>query len=230
MTNVTTTQAPDAQLDSSTLSAIDQLIPAPKPWWLRLAIALGAIGATFAASFAWGAGYIRAQPECCGSSSGSAWIGIGPDGRSATITTMIFNSSSRDFIVTGARADLPGATVSSIVGLEHDRFTVPISDTLSFPMTVPARGMRQIAITFTPDNCLPALVAGGISAEGWGRVTIDLQPQASWLPSIGREYTLPEPLATSNNPAVPYWPADEPTNLPTGPWAIACELLARQPG
>ena len=147
---------------------IDLLIPPPRPWWVRLLVALVVIGVVGVGSFLWGQGYLRPMPDCCGSGSSSGKMSLSPDGEAVIVTAYLYNSSGRRLRVDSAIADLPGATVREIRVFPGDAWQFPPANAVQLPVELAGRESRWLVITFTPDRCVDAPGA-------WGSVTVHLE-------------------------------------------------------
>ena len=208
-------------MNHDTPDPIDLLIPPARPWWVRLVVALVVVGVVGVGSFLWGQGYLRPMPDCCGGGSGSAMMSLSPDGEAVTVTAYMFNSSGRRLRIESATADLPGATVRDIrVFPDDDAWQFPPTNAAPLPVELAGGGHRRLVITFTPDTCVDAPGA-------WGSVTVHLEVLNGWLPSVGRDYTLPDAVVEPGQLSV--FPPDETfdSNRFTTPLAAACALLGR---
>jgi hypothetical protein len=200
---------------------IDELIPPPRPWWVRLVVGLVIVSAVGVGAALWGYGFVSPQPGCCGSGGGSAQMSLTADGTAVTVTAVFFNSSGRELRITDASADLPGATVSGIEMLDEDNDTFPISRTTPLPVTIGGTATRRLVITFVPTSCQ-------VDREPWGEVTVRLDVMNGWLPSFGRTYTLPTPVFDGDPGSLSVFPPEgvDSSRLTT-PLAAACALLGR---
>jgi hypothetical protein len=200
---------------------IDELIPPPRPWWVRLFVGIVIVSVVGVAAALWGYGYLYPQPECCGSGSGSALMSLTADGKAVNVTVAFFNSSGRDLRISAASADLPGATVLGIAMLDEDNSTFPISRTTSLPAVIEGATLRRLVITFVPTSCQG-------DGRPWGKVSVRLDVVNDWLPSIDRTYTLPGAVvdAGTNDLAV-FPPEGLDSSTLTTPLAAACALLGR---
>lgn len=207
-------------MNQDTPDPIDLLIPLPRPWWVRLVVALAVVGLVGVGSFLWGQGYVRPMPDCCGSGSGSAMMGLSSDGEAVTITAYLYNSSGRELRIESAIADLPGATVREIRVFPDDAVQLPPTNAEQLPVGLDGHASRRLVITFTPNACVDTLGA-------WGRVTVHLEVLNGWVPSVGRDYTLPDAVVQPGQLSV--FPPDETfeSNRFTTPLAAACALLGR---
>jgi hypothetical protein len=203
---------------------IDELIPPPRPWWVRLFVGLVIVSVAGVGAALWGYGYVYPQPECCGSGDASALMSLTPDGKAVDVTVAFFNSSGRDLRISAASADLPGATVLDIAILGEDNDTFPISRTTSLPAVIEGATLRRMVITFVPTSCED-------DGRRWGEVDVRLDVVNDWLPSIDRGYTLPSAVADarSNDLAV-FAPEGLDSSTLTMPLAAACALLGRPSG
>ena len=210
--------APDETSDP-----IDQLIPRPRPWWVRLAVGVGVVSAVGVASYLVGFGYLYPQPECCGSGSGSSLMMLSPDGESVIVQTSIFNSSGRDLEMFSADVDLPGADVldvsffdspGPVFGVGLDRFPAVIGGTKS----------GLISIRFVPVDCTT-------DVREWGTVELRLDVVNDWLPSIDRTYRLPDPVVDRDSEPISVFPPDDDPRWSglRDPLEAACALIAGTP-
>lgn len=173
-------------LDHTTIDAdpVDALIPPPRPGWVRFMIGVAAVGLVTVVAVLWGRGHVQPRPECCGSGNASAVMSLSPDGRAVTITASIFNSSGGDLTVESATGELPGADVIKIEMLDDDNFEYPTDNTQPLPAPWPSGDLRRLLVTFVPTEC-------DARPAPWGTTTLQLSNDNGWLPSIGREYTVP---------------------------------------
>lgn len=207
-------------MNPDTPDPIDLLIPPPRPWWVRLLVALVVVGVIGVGSFVWGQGYLRPMPDCCGSGSGSAMMSLSPDGKAVAVTAYVYNSSGRQLSIKSATADLPGATVREIRVFPDEALQFPPANATPLPVDLGGRAHRRLVITFTPDRCIDAQGA-------WGSVNVQLEVLNGWLPSIGRDYTLPDAVVEPGQLSV-FAPDDTfDGNRFTTPLAAACALLGR---
>lgn len=223
---------------------IDQLMPAPRPWWLRLIAALAVLGAVGFLAWLWAVGYLRPAPDCCGSGSASAHLTPTADGGAVMISAYFFNSSPADVVVTGGSADVPRAQLLGVAPLTEDGDMRSPFRTTQFPVTVPGHGHLRLAVTFRPTECppeTPQVPEGGNSSglgtvmntppedrRPWGRLTLDLETPDRWLPTVGRSFELDDYLASGQpneliviTPARRFTPAENPA------LHAACTLLGR---
>ena len=208
---------PEEQLD-----AIDELIPPPRPWWVRLLVGLVVVSIVGVGAVLWGFGFVYPQPDCCGSGSATATMSTTTDGKAVQVTTALFNSSGRDLTVSSATASLPGATLLGITMLEDFAFPAfPGGRPHPLPAVVHGGAMVQLVITFVPTTCQD-------NGQRWGSVTARLDVANSALPSFSRNYTLPQPIFEQGKTQLS---ARLPDGLeltgPTTPLAAACGLLQR---
>ena len=207
-------------MSHDTPDPIDLLIPPPRPWWVRLAVAIVLIGIVGVGSFLWRQGYLRPMPDCCGSSGSTAMMSLSPDGKAVTVTALLYNGSGRQLRMDSAIADLPGATVREIRVFPGDAWQFPPTNAELLPVELAGGAPRWLVITFTPDTC--------IDAPGpWGSVTVHLEVLHGWLPSVGRDYTLPDAVVEPGQLSV--FPPDDTfdSNRFTTPLSAACALLGR---
>lgn len=203
------------------IDPIDELIPPPRPRWVRLLAGLVILSIVGVGAVLWGFGFVYPKPDCCGSGSGSAMMSLTADGKAVTVTALFFNSSGRDLRVSGASADLPGATVLGIAMLDEQNDTFPISRMRSIPATVGGTTPGRLVITFVPTTCHD-------DRPPWGKVTVRLDVVNGWLPSIGRSYTLPVAVVDAGQATLSVFPPEglDISKLTT-PLASACALLGR---
>lgn len=200
---------------------IDQLIPPPRPWWLRLVVGLLIVGTVGVLSALVGFGYVYPRPECCGSGGGSSMMTLTPDGKAVIVTTYFYNSSGRDLKILSATADLPGVRVLDINFVDNNEAYLPLR-LEPFPAVIEGTSMARLAITFVPDDC-------DDHRTTWGTLDLDLDVVNRWLPSIDRTYTLPDAVATADQLSV-FAPTDDPIfSTALAPLDAACALLAASP-
>ncbi len=213
---MSTLTAPDTDPDP-----IDQLIPPPRRWWVRLTVSLGVVLAVGFISALIGFGYVYPRPECCGSGIGSAPMTLTPDGQAVVVQAWFFNSSGRALDILWATAKLPGARVLDVAFVEDASPLVP-ADTQPFPATINGTSPARIAITFVPEAC-------HTDVQDWGQVRVRLDVVNRWLPSIDRTYTLPEPVFNRTmQPLNVLAPDDDPRwSQMQDPLEAACALLGR---
>jgi hypothetical protein len=199
---------------------IDLLVPAPRPWWVRMVIGVAIAAVVGTVAFLWGFGYIVPRPECCGSGSASAIMSLSSDGQAVTLTAAFHNSSGSDLTIRSATADLPGAEVLDVALLDPDSNVYPINDVEPFPAPAPAQETSRLLITFVPTTCAD-------SGQAWGSVGVNLAVADSPLPSFGRTYQLPDAVFSGGlNELSVFAPAFlDGTTLPQTPLAAACALL-----
>jgi hypothetical protein len=195
---------------------IDQLIPPPRPWWVRLALGLLIVGTVGAASALFGYGYVWPRPECCGSGSGSALMALSDDGEAVVVATPFFNSSGRDLRIRAATAELPGARVLDVSVMDEDQL-LPVR-LRRLPAVVGGTDLARIAITFVPERC-------DEPGREWGSLELELDVVHPWLPSLARTYALPDPVATSDDLSVFSSSDDTGPSAGRAPLATACALL-----
>ena len=135
-----------------------------------------------------------AAPDCCGTGSSLAQIGLSNHSDAVTVTAYFFNSSPRAVRIDGAIADLPGASVLEVAPFAGpSSFEMPPQNLAAFPHVVDAHSDARLAISFLPERC------EGDSSD-WGTVSLDLEVAGDhWYPTLSRTYELPEPVV----PAVP---------------------------
>ncbi|MEY2554153.1 MAG: hypothetical protein QOC57_2013 [Ilumatobacteraceae bacterium] len=205
------------------IDPIDQLIPPPRPWWVRLAIGLAIVAVVGFGSALWRAGYVYPKPECCGSGSGGTRMSLTDDGTAVMITKMFYNSSGRRLKISAASAELPGASVLGLAILEEPD-PYPIIRTAPLPAEVDGAAYRSLAITFVPTSCHD-------QQPPWGKVTVKLDVIHEIWPSVSRTYTVPGAVFETSNGAMSVTPTEgiDTTTLTT-PLAVACALLGRTGG
>lgn len=195
---------------------IDALIPAPRPWWFRLIAGAVTVGAVGTAAFLWGFGFIYPRPECCGEGTAGSIMSLAPDGEAVTVMAAMYNSSGRELIVDGARAELPGADVLDVLVLDPNNNVYPTDNTLSFPISTGGHDFTRFLITFMPHTCADD------SSESWGRLTVGLDVAGWW--SLGRNFEIPVLEQLQDLNVLPPEGVDDP---PQSPLAAACALLGR---
>ena len=201
---------------------IDELIQPPLVWWARLLVGLAVVLTAGFASFLWGNGYLRPQPDCCGNGGGSADMALTPDGEAVTITAFLFNSSGRRLRVSSATVDLPGATVLNITILDENEvslFPIPNTAVRELPATIAGGSTRRLVITFVPTRCDDDI-------GPWGTAKVRLDVVGVWWPTFGRTFTVPNPIVDSRRSQLSVFPPEgvDPSTLKT-PLASACALL-----
>lgn len=205
---------------------IDQLVPAPRPWWIRLLLAALIVAAVALVGYWWRYGVLRPSPDCCGSGSTGTQIGPSETPGAVTLVTGVFNSSGRDITITSARAELPGASVLAIApyGDLNGWSVPPDGDLTELPVVLPGHDFRRFAVTFTPDDC------ASTDAE-WGRLTLEMEVAGSpWYPTMGRTWSPDEAIVDRNRNPVSVLPPEgvDVTGVDNGdPLAAACLLLGR---
>jgi len=227
MTNINEPQeaSVNTETDTDTLTRpdpLDQLIPPPRLWWLRLVIALLVVGLVGVGSYLVGRGYFYPRPECCGSASSPPMMALAPDGKSVLVSTFFYNSSEAALDVRGASALLPNARVLS-VGVSVERGgAIDLLHMGAVPAMVPGHGTSRVVVAFTPDSCVD-------TAAQWGTIRLRLHVNSS-LPSIERTYRVPGSVVDANQSISILPPNDDPNwhSLRT-PLAAACALLAGEP-
>ena len=202
---------------------IDQLVPPPRPWWVRLLVGLVVVGSVGVASFLVGFGYLYPRPECCGSGSGSMPIALAPDGESVIVQAYVFNSSGRALDILSADVDLPGATILA-VGFADSPGPQFGAATSSFPTEIRGTTSGMIEIRFVPDRC-------STEVTRWGTVDLRLDVVNDWLPSLDRMYRLPDPVAVVDGQQLSVFPPNDDQRWYDfrDPLAAACALLAGTP-
>jgi hypothetical protein len=210
--------APDTDPDPD---PIDQLIPPPRRWWVRLTVGLGVVLIVGFGSALVGFGYVYPRPDCCGSGSGSATMTLTPDGHAVTVQAYVFNSSGRDLNILWATAELPGARVLDVAFIDNADPVLPVR-THPWPAILGGTQSARIAITFVPEDCRT-------DDQDWGRVRLRLDVVNQWLPSIDRTYTLPEPVVSRKINSLSVFPPDDDPRWShlQDPLEAACALLGR---
>lgn len=222
MTNMETTQelVETSDIDHLDHQQLDALFPAPRPWWVRLLIAVTLIGMVALSAAVWGLGFATPKPDCCGGGSGSRSVVLSRDGKSVVAFASFFNSSPARLRIGDAAADLAGAEVQKVelslmpgdddwVGADGRSEMRPL------PASVSGSSSAYLAITFVPLTCVDDDAA-------WGHVTLQLETTTSWLPKTHRTYRIADPIvkSTAGMPAAA-------RSSYQGPLARACELLGR---
>jgi hypothetical protein len=203
---------------------IDELIPPPRPWWVRLVVGVAIVSVVGVAAALWGYGYLYPQPECCGSGDGSTVMSLTPDGNAVNGAVFFFNSSGRDLRITSASADLPGATVLGIELLDEQSSIFTTSRTTPLPAVIDGTTSRHLVIMFVPTTCQD-------DGRPWGKVSVRLDVVNDWLPSIDRTYIVPNAVVDADPDELLVFPPDgEDDTPPTTPLAAACALLGRSDG
>ncbi len=207
---------------------IDQLIPPPRPWWVRLVVGLGVVVSVGTISYLVGFGYLYPRPECCGSGSGGGPMVLAPDRESVVVEAYLFNSSGRDLEILSADVDLPGAEVLE-VGLVDSSATVLGGSPKSLPAEIEGRASARISIRFVPLNCSTSAEERG--TEEWGTVDLRLDVVNRWLPSIDRTYRVPDPIVDSDQQLLNLLPPDDNPRWSDlrDPLEAACALIASIP-
>lgn len=215
-----TLTAPPTEPDPLEPDPIDQLIPPPRPWWVRLVVGLGVVGAVGCVSFLFGFGYLYPRPECCGSGSGSAPMALAPDGESVIVEAYFFNSSGRALEILSADVDLPGATVLEVGFFDTPGFQLG-PDPEPFPAVVDGTESGMVAVRFVPERC-------STTEAEWGSIDLRLDVVNAWLPSIDRTFRLPEPVVGVGEQTLSLFPPDDDPRWQKfrDPLAAACALLA----
>jgi len=141
------------------------------------------------------------------------------DESAVIVTAFFFNSSGVDIEVKASSAELPGAKVLQVA---HSNKSGPVFTPQverDYPIVVAGHESRWFAISFIPETC-------DTITDDWGTVTLELSIANAWFPTIGRTYTLPEPVvaARSGHPTTQLL---DPPETADGPLAAACALLGR---
>ena len=202
---------------------LDQLVPPPRPWWLRLMIASLLVAVVGVGSYLVGRGYVYPRPDCCGSSSSGAMMALAPDGKSVLVSSLFFNSSDATLQVNSADVHLPGAhVVGAGLAVERDG-SVDLLRQGALPAVVGGHGTARVVVAFRPDSCVD-------TAAPWGTIDLRLDVRNGWLPSIRRTYRVPGVVVDTNRGISVLPPSDDPnwSSLRT-PLAAACALLAGKP-
>jgi hypothetical protein len=210
---------------------IDQLVPPPWPWWVRLFVGLAVVGSVGVASFLVGFGYVYPRPECCGSGGGTVPMALAPDGDSVIVQAHFFNSSGRVLDVLSADVELPGATVLE-VGLADSFLSVFSATSEALPAEIAGTTSGRIVIRFVPDRCSTTSdTTGTTSGTAWGTVDLRLDVVNAWLPSIDRTYRLPDPVFEVDGQQVSVLAPDDDLRWYEfrDPLAAACALLEGTP-
>jgi len=215
----------NTHIDSDTLTRpdpLDQLIPPPRPWWLRLVIALVIVGLVGVGSYLVGQGYVYPRPNCCGSSTSTPTMTLSPDGGSVLLSTFFFNSGEAALEVRGANVQLPNAHVVKVgVAVERNGST-DLFEMGAVPAVVPGHGTARVVVAFTPDSCVD-------TAAQWGTIQLRLDVHSS-LPSIERTYRVPGSVVNTSLGISLFPPnGDEKWSSLRTPLAAACALLAAKP-
>lgn len=198
---------------------LDELVPPPRAWWIRLAIGVAIMLVSCALPWMWATGWFRPQPDWGGSSSNDARLSRTPDGDTVEVSVLFFNYSPQAVVVRAGQAELPGAEVVSVLPAADDEPWRP-TVAASWPVTVGESGRLRIIIRLRPTTCSD-------SGDDWGSVSLDLDVADAWWPTIGREYTLPDPIFSPSSGGLSTWAGvGEHASLPTTPLAAACALLA----
>ncbi len=202
---------------------IDQLIPPPRPWWVRLVVGLGVVVSVGTISFLVGFGYLYPRPECCGSGSGSAPMVLAPDGESVIVQAYVFNSSGRDLEILSADADLPGAQVIDVGFVDSPGAAIGVVPD-EFPAVIGGTESGLISIRFVPVDC-------ATDEREWGTVDLRLDVVNRWLPSIDRTYRLPDPIVDRDQQSLNVFPPDDNPRWSQlrDPLEAACALIAAVP-
>lgn len=207
----------------TTPDPLDQLVPPPRPWWLRLLVASVIVALVGTVSFLVGRGYVYPRPDCCGSGSGSAVMALAPDGKSVLVSSFFFNSGDAALQVNRANVHLPRAHVLA-VGLSVERDgAIDLLQQGALPAVVGGHGRARVVVSFRPDSCVD-------TAAQWGTIDLQLDVRGGWLPSFERTYRVPGVVVDTNQGIGLLPPTDDPnwSSLRT-PLAAACALLAGKP-
>jgi hypothetical protein len=202
---------------------IDQLIPPPRPWWVRLAVGLAIVAVLGFGSVLWRSGYMYPQPDCCGSGDGGVRMSLTDDGKAVMITKLFYNSSGRRLQISAASAELADATVLDVALLDQPD-PYPMIRTTPLPAEIGGTANRSVVITFVPTRCREQQLP-------WGKVTVHLDVVHEIWPSASRTYTLPGAVFDESNGAPSVTPTDGlDTSALSTPLATACALLGRTGG
>ncbi|MCX6520994.1 MAG: hypothetical protein NTZ21_10050 [Actinobacteria bacterium] len=210
---------------------IDQLVPPPRPWWVRLLVGLAVVGSVGVVSFLVGFGYLYPRPDCCGSGGGTVPMALAPDGESVTVQAFVFNSSGRALDILSADVDLPGATVLEVGFADSPGPQFGVASA-TLPTEIRGTTSGMIVIRFVPDRCSTSSTADAAASDrAWGTVDLRLDVVNDWLPSIDRTYRLPDPVFEVNGQQVGVFPPDDDQRWYEfrDPLAAACALLAGTP-
>jgi hypothetical protein len=215
----TSSLAPDAA------DPIDMLVPAPRPWWMRLAAATVTVVVVGVVGYAWHFGLVRPSPDCCGSGSSGTQIGLAAEPDAVTLTAYFFNSSPRAVSIVGASADLPGATVLGVAPFTGPgMYQIPPSELADLPLAVEGHGDVWLAVTMVPERCTD-------DAGDWGTVRLELEVgDDPWYPTFGRSFELPDPLVPAGSDQLGILPPERLDGAFDGvyrPLEAACILLGR---
>ncbi len=216
--DVDTLKAPHTELDP-----IDQLIPRPRPWWVRLVVGLGVVLAVGTVSFLVGFGYLYPKPECCGSGSGGGSMVLAPDRESVVVEAYFFNSSGRELEILSADVDLPGAQVLDVGFVDSPGPAIGVVPD-QLPAVIGGTGSAMISIRFMPEDC-------STNTTEWGTIELRLDVVNAWLPSIDRTYRLPDPVVDRDQQSLNLLPPDaEPRwSQLREPLKAACAQIAGTP-
>lgn len=196
---------------------IDVLVPSLRPRWQRLAIGAVMILGVGITGYLWQSGHLRPSPDCCGSGHSDSTLTLTEDESAVTVTAFFFNSSGVDIEVKAASADLPAAQVLQVNHFGGSSPMFPPTTETEYPVVVAGHESRWFAVTFIPKTCV------AITGD-WGTLTLELAVADSWLPTIDRTYTLPEPLVAAGASHLTT-PQLDPSKLTSGPLSAACALL-----
>lgn len=206
---------------------IDTLIPPPRRWWVRLAVAAGLLVAVGVIGYLWHFGHLRPNPSCCGTGSSGAVIGLAAEPDAVTVTAYLYNSSPVDVMVTGADADLPGAEVLRVDPYPDGLgWSMPPQELDELPVVTTSNHGRWFAITFRPVDC----AAGPGDTGDWGTLRLQLEVPDRWYPTFGRTFTVPEPVVSggpNDLSVLPPAALDDAVTQIDRPLAAACALLGR---
>jgi hypothetical protein len=202
---------------------IDQLVPPPRPWWVRLIVGLVVVSAVGVASFLVGFGYVYPRPECCGSGGGSVPMALAPDGESVIVEAYFFNSSGRSLEILSTDVDLPGATVLDVGFADSPGAQLGVAPG-RLPAEIRGTSSGMIVVRFVPDECSTSLA-------DWGSVDLRLDVVNEWLPSIDRTFRLPDPVVDVDGQQLSVFPPDDDPRWYEfrDPLAAACALLSGSP-
>jgi len=203
---------------------IDQLIPPPRPWWVRLLVGLAVVGSVGVVSFLVGFGYLYPRPECCGSGGGTVPMALAPDGESVIVQAFFFNSSGRALEILSADVDLAGATVLEVGFADSPGPQFGVASA-TFPTEIRGTTSGMIVIRFVPDRCSMS------NGTAWGTVDLRLDVVNAWLPSIDRTYRLPDTVVDVDGQQLSVFPPDDDQRWYAfrDPLAAACALLDGTP-
>ena len=233
MTNVSSVKhAADVGRRVDAIDPIDLLVPAPRRRGARLVVGVVVVGVVAFVSWLFGFGYVYPQPDCCGSTDGSAQMSVNDARDAVQIGVVVGNSSGHALRVDGARAVLPGADVVDIGAVAWGPslgFRVPFQPQ-PFPAPIDGLGDLLVVVTFVPTSCESADLRA-IDVTAWGELRLDLEVVGNGpLPSLGRRYRVPGYVVDAGSRSLSVFPFptdDGPTVQTSNPLVAACQLLGR---